>query len=541
MAIDNDVLYGECPCGSGKSFKFCCWKKVRDQLPPHAGRSEVVAVVRRAAGGPEAPSIGDERVTHDVGALLDIKDAQELLADGKYKEAAKLFRKVRKAYPEFLVAWNNEILATWMSGKGPEAVRLAGQALKQSGDANAFGWGLLAQLRYLTGDTTGATEALDRAAAIIPPTEETAAKVCHAMALLRQHRRLVEYAQTSMFGSNPVVATLSGIAAANLGDRPGALRRLREAARSNAPYADRARHILQRLEAGETAESLPLGEWPYFQRQTYEAGVALVDALTRRGPEDANMVCDYLGILLYESRIAPGAALAVASAMEGDRAAALRAQLQARGAVAETTTPFDDPEAVSEFLVGKAMEDYGLKLVHSKIDAAPPDDFAQLPEADLAAYNHALELLHSTTPGSKDWALARETFRDIAERNHGFHRALFTWASMLRAEGLDDEARQIFERIRSEHPEYAHAAAALLLMALDHGDLDKAQEVVRSYDMPSSLHPQELLGWFNALREYWSAKGDRAQEKELTKTIRDIEKQFDLGTNPSIYRIPRRH
>ncbi|MBR4190850.1 MAG: hypothetical protein IKQ55_12940 [Kiritimatiellae bacterium] len=540
MEIDNDILYGRCPCGSGKSLKFCCWKKIRDQLPPHAGLSDVVAAVRRSAGGAEAPSIGDERVTRDVGALLDIKEAQDLLTDGKYEKAAKLFHKIRKAYPEFLVAWNNEILATWMSGKGPAAVRLAGQALKQSGEANAFGWGLLAQLRYLTGDTPGAAGALDRAAAIIPPTEEAAAKVCHAMALLRQHQRLVEYARTSMFGANPVVATLSGIAAANLGDRPGALRRLRGAASTGATYADYARSLLGRLEAGETAESLPLGEWPYFQRKTYEAGVALVDALTRRREQDANMVCDYLGILLYEGRIAPGAALAVASAMEGDRAAALRAQLAARGAVAETAPPFDDKEAVSKFLVGKAMEDYGLKLVQSKVDAAPPDDFAQLSKADYDAYTRALEMVHSTTLGSKDWAAARETFRDIANRNHGFHRALFTWAGMLRAEGLDDEARKVFERIRAEHPEYAHAAAALLMMALDRNDMDGALEIVRSYEMPETMHPQELLAWFTALREYWRAKGDRKQEKELSKSIRDIEKQFDLESGSTFVRVPRR-
>ena len=539
MTIDNDVLYGECPCGSGKSFKFCCWKKVRDQLPPHAGRSDVVAVVRRAAGGPEAPSIGDERVLKDVGALLDVKDAQTLLADGKYKEAAKLFRKVRKAYPEFLIAWNNEILATWMAGKGQEAVKLAGQSLERSGGSNAFGWALLAQLRYLTGDTPGAAEALDRAAAIVPPTEEAAAKVCHAMALLRQHRRLVEYARTSMFGSNPVVATLSGIAAANLGDREGAVRRLREAVRTDAYDADHARALLDRLEAGDTAENLPLGEWPYFRRKSYEAGLGLIDALTRRREQDANMVCDYLSILLFEGRITPGAALAVASAMEGERAAALRAQLEARGAVAETAPPFDRPGDVTEFLVAKAMEDWGLKLVHSELNGDAPDDFARLPPADREAYNRALELMRGCQPGSKDWASARETFRDIAKRNGGFHRALFSWASMLRVEGLDDEARRIFERIRAEHPQYAHASAALLAMALERDDLEEASEIVRSYEMPPSLHPQEYLTWLYALKEYWRAKDDRRQEKEISKTIRDIEKEYGMEPRSVLLRIPR--
>ena len=78
------------------------------------------------------------------------------------------------------------------------------------------------------------------------------------------------------------------------------------------------------------------------------------------------------------------------------------------------------------------------------------------------------------------------------------------------------------------------------MMALDRNDMDGALEIVRSYEMPETMHPQELLAWFTALREYWRAKGDRKQEKELSKSIRDIEKQFDLESGATFVRVPRR-
>ena len=28
--IGQEIVYAPCPCGSGKKFKFCCFKKYRD-------------------------------------------------------------------------------------------------------------------------------------------------------------------------------------------------------------------------------------------------------------------------------------------------------------------------------------------------------------------------------------------------------------------------------------------------------------------------------------------------------------------------------
>ena len=46
MKIDSDVLYGPCPCGSAKKFKFCCWPKYRDKLDDDMTREEIVQTVR---------------------------------------------------------------------------------------------------------------------------------------------------------------------------------------------------------------------------------------------------------------------------------------------------------------------------------------------------------------------------------------------------------------------------------------------------------------------------------------------------------------
>ena len=45
--IDQNILYSECPCGSGKKFKFCCYPVVRDELPRNPSRSDVTDAIRR--------------------------------------------------------------------------------------------------------------------------------------------------------------------------------------------------------------------------------------------------------------------------------------------------------------------------------------------------------------------------------------------------------------------------------------------------------------------------------------------------------------
>ena len=45
--IDQNILYSECPCGSGKKFKFCCYPSIRDDLPRNPTRADVTSAIRR--------------------------------------------------------------------------------------------------------------------------------------------------------------------------------------------------------------------------------------------------------------------------------------------------------------------------------------------------------------------------------------------------------------------------------------------------------------------------------------------------------------
>ena len=45
--IDQNILYAECPCGSGKKFKFCCYPEVRGELPKDPSLSDVTMAIRR--------------------------------------------------------------------------------------------------------------------------------------------------------------------------------------------------------------------------------------------------------------------------------------------------------------------------------------------------------------------------------------------------------------------------------------------------------------------------------------------------------------
>jgi len=45
--IDQNILYSECPCGSGKKCKFCCYPEVRSSLPRDPSRADVTTAIRK--------------------------------------------------------------------------------------------------------------------------------------------------------------------------------------------------------------------------------------------------------------------------------------------------------------------------------------------------------------------------------------------------------------------------------------------------------------------------------------------------------------
>ena len=101
MKIDNEILYGTCPCGSGKKFKFCCWPKCRDKINGDMTKAEIVQTVRCEEAG--------------VYKRADNKEADDICEQGRqtllkcdFDAARPLFLKAREIDPKMWIAWNNE-------------------------------------------------------------------------------------------------------------------------------------------------------------------------------------------------------------------------------------------------------------------------------------------------------------------------------------------------------------------------------------------------------------------------------------------------
>ena len=256
MKIDSDMLYGPCPCGSGKKFKFCCWQKCRDSINPDMTRAEVVQTVRCEAAG--------------VYKRTDVAEADELLDKGmaEYKagndeKGRDLFRKARTLDPKMWTAWNNEAVCAWELGdvEGAYDAQLSG--VKAFPERNTFGAACLAMYSHVLGRDGEALEWINRALADkLPISRDAVVQVCRALALFRRHREIVEYASASGMDDDELVAFYKGTALANLGETSRALASLEIA--SDGPYGGLADKYVDTIKDEAFPFSAYDGDWPYF-------------------------------------------------------------------------------------------------------------------------------------------------------------------------------------------------------------------------------------------------------------------------------------
>ena len=256
MKIDSDMLYGPCPCGSGKKFKFCCWQKCRDSINQDMTRAEVVQTVRCEAAG--------------VYKRTDVAEADELLDKGmaEYKagndeKGRVLFRKARTLDPKMWTAWNNEAVCAWELGdvEGAYDAQLSG--VKAFPERNTFGAACLAMYAHVLGRDGEALEWINRALADkLPISRDAVVQVCRALALFRRHREIVEYASASGMDDDELVAFYKGTALANLGETSRALASLEIA--SDGPYGGLADEYVDTIKDEAFPFSAYDGDWPYF-------------------------------------------------------------------------------------------------------------------------------------------------------------------------------------------------------------------------------------------------------------------------------------
>lgn len=91
MRMSSSILYAQCPCGSGKKFKFCHYDAVRNYLPDDPTPSDVTEEVRRTMQ-PSGMVNGVDPV-NDFESIQAMKEAIELQKYGDYAAAMDKFRR----------------------------------------------------------------------------------------------------------------------------------------------------------------------------------------------------------------------------------------------------------------------------------------------------------------------------------------------------------------------------------------------------------------------------------------------------------------
>lgn len=495
MKINNEILYSSCPCGSGKKFKFCCFPKVRDELPDNALMADVVESVRSLENGIREifKEYSDETVA-EAERLGDL--GAEEMKNRRYDRAADLFRTAHEKVPCLFSAWNNESLCRIAMGDITAARECAERATECAPDANAFGWALRAIIAYAVHDDRGYEAALSKAMAIKPLDLHNALKVCEAIACAHRHRELLEYASASGFVSDPDVAFFAGTAAANCGEVDVARTHLHRAL--DGQFDERAGFLLDDLD--EESRFFGLFDWIYFGDEDYPCGL-----LSGRIPDDseygrmsdaakAYMICERVEIDLVRGECVKNDALRTISGMTHPRAERIREHLAGSEKYDKTAD-----EELGEKLFGCPGSGGGTERRLAKIEKARVEDGADtllsIPEddPDYVKYLKATDIALDRDPSHPEWEQAKRDLLDCDARHPYNPRALMNYCAMLSVESRNEEAEPIIMQLYQRFPGYAFAVANMASLFVSKGDLDEAERVLDGYDVPDKISPEEFV------------------------------------------------
>lgn len=537
MKIDQDILYAPCPCGSGKKFKFCCFKKVRDELYGDVGPDDVSAIVEERF----APFIDDPGVdpVADHAAIEAACRGKEALVSTKFAEAALHFRKARVACPNMISAWDSEVTGLWNIGEYEVALETALASLASPNGGSVFGLAQMAEYEYLLGDDAAYEKHIEEAIGKGRPNSVYAAeKVCEALALSRRHKEIFDYALRYGAKNSADLSFYAAVAAANLGKRQDAQRFIdivSDSGRQNV-LSERIAEALDDTMDGVPEAPCPLGDWQYFTLEDYPAQDFIGKAISERLPAHRNVICDVAEMLLAEHSIDKAAALEALASYEGGRVSQLRRFLV-------ETKDFDDinaeeyerfPTSGNEIAMQRTLVDFGFGP--AVLNGAAPNEgsLADLPEAGV--FDKFVRKLASADlePGTPRWEEIREFFHSLHERHPDRPACGTNYANMLREEGKFDEADSVLDQMKNANPQSVYVAATALRFALYDDCEERAATIIRTFRLPGRVHPTTYEFWLNAKKKYYEYVRDDASIKNLKKELVRI-KQYSRNQIPVVF------
>ena len=529
--IDQSILYSECPCGSGKKFKFCCYPDVRDSLPKNPSRSDVTEAIRRRSSA--------KRLAEGNGeiAVLDFDRFHELIGrglrhlhSGDYTAAKDALLQAKEEFDMLPTAYNNLALCALVQGHLEEAEQWVQEVVRRFPVENPFGLAMLADLRYLKGDGLGALDIIGRAEQLEPPSVDQAVRVCESMAHFMDHERIIRYVEKSGYADDPDIALFYGVALANSGRREDAARVLRTAKRGQQP--DYAERVLQEVIGGRRPATI-CGDWMYLTPQSFTLFAGLARGVRKDDAAQLDLSAEVIAELVEVETnggvMDPEMAVELLSSTVGRRSERLLNAFRTNEVFSESVRTAAEKAYAKLYAkdgLGERMKGVSDGAFQKMIVTEEASTHAPLDPAYEESYFKAVRI--SINPESRKAELeeALRLLEDLYNKVPDNPAVANNYASILSRFGRIDEAFAIIRDCFAEHPEYVFGAANYLRQLVTSGKIEEAKALVDSYRLPQRIHPEAYLAWMKVEVSFFTRIRDKERLQNTLDAIDLVRKQF---------------
>lgn len=530
--IDQKILYSDCPCKSGKKFKFCCYNSIRDLLPNDPTRAMVADAIRERARSQKIEELISQHSNIDLnGFHKHIKRGLEYLHNSKFDFAEKEFLLAKEKFAFAPTPYNNLALSALIQGKLDEAEKIAREIIQRFPSENPFGMAIYADVQYLKGNTSEALEILEQAENMTPNSADHAIRVCESLAHFKAHQRIADYIIKYDYEDNPNGAFFLGIALANLGKESEAINHLRKTFQTvNSEYAE---EIIDKLMYGEKPDTI-CGDWMYFTIETYSLSqciLKLTEDKIGSIQTSAEAISEFIEIQANEGTIEIKEAIKLLSQIFCKNAEKFLNALR----LDETR-----PESIRK-AAQKAYEKNYIKNKAGKILSTVKD--AQIEEFTITEsafiplplegneemkYQESVQIVLNPSSKKTEFKKSFSILEELHNKYPDSPQISNNYASALSRLGKYEEAKKIIRDCFAAHPEYVFGAANYLNILMSEKKFDEAKAMYDNYRLPKAVHPLAYLSWYNVATQYLALIDDKQTINRMKKLRNKIVKEFDL-------------
>lgn len=529
--IDQNILYAECPCGSGKKFKFCCYPIVRGELPKNPTRADVNEVIRQRSLTARFSELSGDKVILDLDYFHElISRGLQYMRAGRYKDARDEFLKAKKDFGMMPTAYNNLALCALVQGDLKEAEKWVLEAVQKFPEENPFGMAMLADIRYLNGDVAGAIDVINRAEQIVPPSVDQAARLCESMAHFQNHKRIVRYAEKSGYADDPEIAFYCGIALANLRKATEAARYLRIAVRG--VKGDYAKLVLDGVTSGARPDTL-CRDWMYFRHNSFTLFAGVSKGVSSGGDQQAKLSSEVLAELVeVETNDGyfdiPTAIKMLASIMSK------RTERILDAVRSDCKRPKDIRKAADDAYrgmfdkdgLGTRIRDQEVGSLQQMIITEEAATNASLAPEYEESYFKAVRVCMDLDSGKKELKEALRILEDLHKKLPDNPAVANNYASALSLTGHVDKSIKVVRDCFAQHPEYVFGAANYLKLLILGDKLDEAKAMIENYRLPQRIHPEAYFAWCRVEMQYYELVGDQERLENVRNGMESVMKEF---------------